>query len=131
MTPHGNVVHTGKNEIVASTPKNLITNIAVRYMGALSNSGRKSANLVGFYKGIQSAGAAVMWALDSGKLSLMSELASNWGILAGSLIVASPVIIGRIKDHVEIEEDLAFSDETFADVAPTSMQEGPNKVESA
>lgn len=101
------------------------------YMGALSNSGRKSANLVGFYKGIQSAGAAVMWALDSGKLSLMSELASNWGILAGSLIVASPVIIGRIKDHVEIEEDLAFSDETFADVAPQSMQENPNKVESA
>jgi hypothetical protein len=37
------------------------------YMGALSNSGRKSANLAGFYKGIQSAGAAVFWALDGHK----------------------------------------------------------------
>jgi MFS family permease len=34
------------------------------YMGALSNSGRKAANLTGFYKGIQSAGAAVFWRLD-------------------------------------------------------------------
>jgi len=34
------------------------------YMGALSNSGRKAANLAGFYKGIQSAGAAIFWALD-------------------------------------------------------------------
>lgn len=34
------------------------------YMGALSNSGRKAANLAGFYKGIQSAGAAIFWRLD-------------------------------------------------------------------
>jgi hypothetical protein len=33
-------------------------------MGALSNSGRKAANLTGFYKGIQSAGAAIFWRLD-------------------------------------------------------------------
>jgi len=35
-----------------------------RYMGALSNNSRKSANLAGFYKGIQSAGAAIFWRLD-------------------------------------------------------------------
>ncbi len=34
------------------------------YMGALSNSGRKAANLAGFYKGIQSGAAAVFWRLD-------------------------------------------------------------------
>lgn len=34
------------------------------FMGALSNSGRKAANLAGFYKGIQSAGAAVFWRID-------------------------------------------------------------------
>lgn len=38
------------------------------YMGALSNSGRKSANLVGFYKAFQSAGSAVYWAIDGRKL---------------------------------------------------------------
>lgn len=34
-------------------------------MGALSNSGRKSANYAGLYKGIQSTGAAIWWDLDA------------------------------------------------------------------
>ena len=48
-----------------SVEENLLTRIVCnRYMGALSNSGRKAANYAGFYKGIQSAGAAVFWRLD-------------------------------------------------------------------
>lgn len=34
-------------------------------MGALSNEPRKLAYFAGFYKGIQSAGAAVVWRLDA------------------------------------------------------------------
>ncbi|KAL1963035.1 hypothetical protein VTN77DRAFT_8783 [Rasamsonia byssochlamydoides] len=93
------------------------------FMGALSNSGRKTANYVGFYKGIQSAGAAVMWSLDSHKLSYMSEFASNWGLLCGALVVASPVIFLRIKDHVSLEEDLKDTDETLSDVLPVDQPE--------
>lgn len=89
-----------------------------RFMGALSNSGRKTANYVGFYKGIQSAGAAVMWSLDSNELSYMAEFASNWGLLCGALVVASPVIFLSIKDHVSVEEDLKDTDETLEDVLP-------------
>jgi hypothetical protein len=37
-------------------------------MGALSNSGRKSANYAGLYKGIQSAAAAIWWDLDARKV---------------------------------------------------------------
>lgn len=87
------------------------------YMGALSNSGRKAANLAGFYKGIQSAGAAVFWALDSDGVAFMTMFASSWGLLAGSLLIASPLIWFRISDHVSMEEDLKFSDETVEDVA--------------
>lgn len=87
-------------------------------MGAISNSGRRSANLVGFYKGIQSAGAAVMWSLDSHALPFMNEFASNWGLLAGSLVVASPVIIWRIKDHVDVAADIRGTGEEIADVLP-------------
>ena len=36
-------------------------------MGALSNDPRKLAYFAGFYKGIQSAGAAVVWRLDAVK----------------------------------------------------------------
>ncbi|KAM3077202.1 hypothetical protein ACMFMG_003333 [Clarireedia jacksonii] len=86
------------------------------FMGALSNSGRRSANYVGFYKGIQSAGAAVMWALDSRKTSYKGEFISNWVLLSASLIIAAPVIFLRIQDHVSVEDDLKGTDETIADV---------------
>lgn len=39
-------------------------------MGSLSNSGRKSANYAGLYKGLQSAGAAIFWDLDARLLPL-------------------------------------------------------------
>ncbi|RDW79595.1 putative DUF895 membrane protein-1 [Coleophoma cylindrospora] len=93
------------------------------FMGALTNSGRKMANYVGFYKGIQSAGAAVMWSLDSRKVSFMAEFASNWALLTFSLLCAAPVIFIKVKDHVTIEEDLVFSDETLADVVPITHPE--------
>jgi hypothetical protein len=92
-------------------------------MGALSNSGRRSANYVGFYKGIQSAGAAVMWSLDSNKLSFKGEFISNWVLLSISLLFAAPVIFLKIKDHVTVEEDLVGTDETLADVLPQGHAE--------
>lgn len=43
---------------------------------------------------------------------------SSWGLLAGSLIIAAPVIFIKIKDHVTVEEDLRGTDETVEDVLP-------------
>ncbi|KAK7415553.1 hypothetical protein QQX98_005799 [Neonectria punicea] len=94
-------------------------------MGALSNSGRRSANYVGFYKGIQSAGAAVVNNLDARKLSYRSEFISNWALLGASLVFAAPVILLKIRDHVTTEDDLRGTDETLADVLP---QGHPEKV---
>ena len=87
-------------------------------MGAISNNSRKLANFAGFYKGIQSAGAAVIWRLDSfdSPPSYMNLFASCWILLAGSLFVALPVMIWKIKDTVPVEEDLKFTDETIDDV---------------
>jgi len=89
-------------------------------MGALTNNGRKLANFAGFYKGIQSAGAAIMWRLDGTKKPFINIFASCWALLAGSLLIALPVILTKIKNHVTIEEDLKFSDETYEEVAPTT-----------
>lgn len=86
------------------------------FMGSLTNNGRKLANYAGFYKGIQSAGAAVMWRLDALNEPYMTELGSSWGLLAGSLIFALPLILMRVKDHVDVVEDLKFSDETMDDI---------------
>lgn len=93
------------------------------FMGALSNSGRRSANYVGFYKGIQSAGAAVMWALDAHKISFLAEYISNFALLGASLLIAAPVIFLKIKNHSAIEEDLAGTGETIADVLPPDHPE--------
>ena len=122
----GSAVPTGMSSYLSTVDReshNVDVNVTIRYMGALSNSGRKAANFVGFYKGLQSAGAAVMWAYDSTNPPFMTEFASNWALLLGSLVFAAPVIFLRIKDHVTTEEDIVFSDETLADVLPRGHAE--------
>lgn len=94
------------------------------FMGAFTNNGRRLANYVGFYKGIQSAGAAVQWRADDLNESYMAEFASNWALLAGSLLIALPLVLLRIKDTVSLEADLQFTDETIADVQPSSATAG-------
>ncbi|KAL4802877.1 major facilitator superfamily domain-containing protein [Aspergillus unguis] len=86
------------------------------FMGCLSNNSRKLANFAGFYKGIQSAGAAGMWAMDFNNTSYTTMFASCWGLLGAALLIASPIIFFRIKEHTELDDDLKFSDETVAEV---------------
>jgi hypothetical protein len=84
-------------------------------MGAITNNGRKLANFAGFYKGIQSAGAAIVWRLNGMKTPYINLFASCWILLAGSLVVALPVMVLKIKDTVPVEEDLRFTDEVVED----------------
>ena len=113
-------------------------------MGSLSNNARKLANFAGFYKGIQSAGAAGMWryvstrtflfftlccivsdsefSLDAQKTPYMTEFASCWGLLVGSMLIASPIIFFKVKESTAVEEDLRFSDETAADVLGDTVE---------
>jgi hypothetical protein len=77
-------------------------------MGALTNSGRKTANFAGFYKGIQSAGAAIVWRMDSLGKSYMTEFLSNWILLACALAFVFPVIWFKINDHIAEEDELEY-----------------------
>lgn len=86
------------------------------YMGALSNSSRRSTFYVGFYKGLQSAGAAIYWRLDSFETEFDIMFGSTWGLLGCSLLIGAPIIWFKIRDHIPMEEDLKFSDETVEDV---------------
>ncbi|CAN9118471.1 unnamed protein product [Alternaria alternata] len=87
-----------------------------RFMGAISNNSRKLANFAGFYKGIQSAGAAIVFRIDGYKRPYMDIFLSSWVMLAASLVIALPVMLLKIKDTVPLEEDLKFTDETIEDV---------------
>lgn len=99
------------------------------FMGAMTNNGRKLANYAGFYKGIQSAGAAIIYRIDALKAPFMNEFASSWALLAGSLLLAAPLIWTKIQDTVPIEEDLKFTDETYEDVKPMIVGGGAPEVE--
>lgn len=92
-------------------------------MGALTNNGRKLANFAGFYKGIQSAGSVITFRIDALKVPFMNEFASSWALLAGSLVIAAPLIFIKIRDTVPIDEDLEFTDETYEDVKPLAVEE--------
>ncbi|KAK6528907.1 hypothetical protein TWF694_004136 [Orbilia ellipsospora] len=81
-------------------------------MGALSNNARKLAIYAGFYKGIQSAGSAVTFRLDSLKVPYINMFGSTWGLLLASIVCAAPVVFMKIREHIPATEDLKFSDET-------------------
>ncbi|EHY53952.1 hypothetical protein HRR83_004597 [Exophiala dermatitidis] len=101
-------------------------------MGAISNNSRKLAHFAGFYKGIQSAGAAIVWRWDELNATYVSQFASFWILLGDSLIVAPPVLILKIKDTVPVEEDLKFTDETIEDVIGfRSSYDFPGKSKSS
>lgn len=59
--------------------------------------------------------------MDALNTAFMSEFASCWGILAGSLLIAAPVIF-KVKDTTDVQEDLRFSDETMQEVVPEQLK---------
>jgi len=78
-------------------------NYAYWLIGALSNSSAHLGIIVGFYKAIQSAGAAGCFRLDLNLTPFMTMLAVAWALnIAGALFVA-PLITLRIKDHTETD----------------------------
>lgn len=70
-------------------------------MGALSNSSSRLAYFAGMYKGLQSAGAAIMYSLDNWQKPYMTLFAINWALLPASLVIALPVVYYKVKEHGE------------------------------
>ena len=70
-----------------------------RFIGALTNDSRKLANFAGFYKGIQSAGGAVSFRVNTLGISSVNELVTCWALLTASLFIAALAIIRKIRDH--------------------------------
>ena len=59
----------------------------------------------------------------------MNEFASSWALLAGSLLIAAPLIFLKIRDTIPIDDDLVFTDETYDDVKPLSVESPPEEHE--
>ncbi len=68
--------------------------------------------------------AAIIYRIDALNTPYMNIFASSWVLLAGSLVVAAPLVFWKVRDTVPVEEDLRFSDESLGDVvAVASVRE--------
>ena len=81
-------------------------NLAYWLMGACSNDLSKLGYLAGFYKSIQSAGAAGAFGMDKDKHPFMTNLAVTWGLCAVGLLFVIPVIALRVKEHTDPLEEV-------------------------
>jgi len=88
-------------------------------MGAMSNDPAKLAYFAGFYKSIQSAGAAGVWRADAVKLPFMNIFASTWALLAGGLVFALPMIYLRVKNHTDLEDEIIARMDDSGRIRPT------------
>ncbi|KAF9274033.1 hypothetical protein BGZ74_004525, partial [Mortierella antarctica] len=72
-------------------------------MGALSNDVTVLSRYAGFYKGIQSAGAAIAWRINAlGTVPFMTELIICFAMLVASIPGALFLAL-RLKDHSDDE----------------------------
>lgn len=70
------------------------------FMGALADNSPTAsvADFAGFFKSLQSVGAAIAWRANNVKSPFVVDLVVTWAILAGSLLCAAPMLISKIKD---------------------------------
>jgi hypothetical protein len=82
------------------------------FLGALADSSSTAApaDFAGFFKSLQSVGAACAWRVGNEKLPLLVDLGVSWGLVIGSLVVTIPVIMGRIKDDVIVDQTMSNGD---------------------
>lgn len=69
--------------------------------------------------------------MDAVGTPFMTEFASCWGLLGGSLLIASPVIFFRVQDQSSLEDDLKFSDETAGDIGIPMKDNGDDHKDKA
>ncbi|KAK2972813.1 hypothetical protein RJ640_028341 [Escallonia rubra] len=100
-------------------------------IGALANDSEVLSRYNGFYKGVQSAGAAVAWQIDTHKVTFMTELTVNWVLTSISYPLLVLLVMLAVKDNDAADEivskdvDLptgfpASKDETNGDASKTT-----------
>ncbi|KAM1021077.1 hypothetical protein ACFX15_041479 [Malus domestica] len=75
-------------------------------IGALADDSEILSRYVGFYKGIQSAGAAVAWQVDTRKASFLAQLVTNFALNTVSYPLLVVLILLAVKDEgkTDVEE---------------------------
>ncbi|KAL6004095.1 hypothetical protein ACLOJK_004642 [Asimina triloba] len=80
-------------------------------IGALADDSETLSRYSGFYKGWQSAGAAVAWQLDSHKTPLITQLIVNWSLTTISYPLLILLVALAVKDESKVDEEAAAIDD--------------------
>lgn len=91
--------------IVHGLLDSMLQTYAYWLIGAMSNDPAKLAVFTGFYKSLQSAGAAGAWSTDAAGIPYMNIFLSTWCLMVGSMIFAAPMVYLRVTDHTEVEDE--------------------------
>ncbi|KAK2390912.1 UNC93 protein [Trifolium repens] len=83
-------------------------------IGALANDSEVLSRYTGFYKGIQSAGAAVAWQIDNHNVSPMSQLIVNWVLTTVSYPLLLVLMILAVKEDNNNKEEKEFHVENIS-----------------
>lgn len=73
-------------------------------IGTESNNPAHAAVLVGAYKSLQAAGGAMAWRINAVKASPTKQLAMDWGLCIGSLMVVLPMV-WTVSKSTSVEAD--------------------------
>lgn len=84
-------------------------------IGALADDSEILSRYVGFYKGVQSAGAAVAWQVDTHKVPLLSQMIVNWSLTTVSYPLLIVLVMLAVKDN--------HKDKEIAATAPSPVVE--------
>ncbi|KAK8565624.1 hypothetical protein V6N13_020708 [Hibiscus sabdariffa] len=108
----------------------MFQNLVYWTIGALADNSEVLSRYVGFYKGVQSAGAAVAWQVDKKKVPLLNQLIVNWVQTTLSYPLLALLIYKAIKDA---DSSKPATDEDTASGLPTpaSMKDGYKELETS
>jgi hypothetical protein len=94
--------------------------LAYYTMSTLCNDPFKLARMAGYYKGVQSAGAAVSYGMDAVKTSYLGEILIPWLMLLLSLPLCALVLWYTRETNYDVEETVDIEDiknDAIGDVA--------------
>ncbi|GAB2228524.1 hypothetical protein Droror1_Dr00022644 [Drosera rotundifolia] len=73
-------------------------------IGSLADDSETLSRYSGFYKGVQSAGAAVAWQIDVHSISFLNQLIINWVLTTISYPILLLLVMLAVKDDNETQE---------------------------
>ncbi|KAJ2660743.1 hypothetical protein IW148_003660 [Coemansia sp. RSA 1199] len=91
----------------------LYQSMAYWVIGSLTNDNQKLSRYAGFYKGMQSFGAAIAWQLDI-KVITINQIIANW-VLFGASVPPMLYVIWKIKNHSEDQSIEAKSADAYVE----------------